>query len=136
VLLGAGNGTFQPQQRIAVGADPWWVAAADLDGDGIPDVVTANNGSDDLSVRIGNGNGTFQAAQRFVAGGGPSSVAIADLNGDGFQDLAVANNFSDDVSVLLGNGNGTFQPSSVILSAAVRSASRSRISMVMACATS
>ena len=88
---------------------PESVAIADLNGDGSLDLVTANRGSDDVSVLLGNGDGTFQAAQAFAAGDGPRSVAIADLDGDGVADLVTANRLSDDVSVLLGNGDGTFQ---------------------------
>ena len=85
---------------------------ADLNGDGIPDIVTANYGSDTVSVLLGNGNGTFQPQQTFAAGSGPASVAVADLNGDGKLDLVVGNRNASTVSVLLGNGNGTFQPRS------------------------
>ena len=53
---------------------------ADLNGDGIPDIVTANYGSDTVSVLLGTGDGTFQPAQSFAAGNGPASVAVADLN--------------------------------------------------------
>jgi len=86
------------------------VAVADLNGDGKPDIVTANLNSDDISVLLGNGDGTFQAEQRFTVGDSPRSVAVADLNGDSVPDIVTANRFSSDVSVLLGNGDGTFQP--------------------------
>ena len=85
------------------------MAVADLDGDTVPDVVTANEFSDDVSVLLGNGDGTFQAAVSFAAGDGPQSVAVADLDGDTVPDLVTANTGSDDVSVLLGNGDGSFQ---------------------------
>ena len=45
VLLGHGDGTFGDQARFAVGSGPCSVAVADLDGDGRPDLVTANRGS-------------------------------------------------------------------------------------------
>jgi len=85
------------------------VAVADLDGDGAPDLATANVASDDVSVLLGNGDGTFRDQQRFAAGNGPYSVAVADLDSDGTPDLATANSGSHDVSVVLGNGDGTFR---------------------------
>jgi hypothetical protein len=85
------------------------VAVADLDGDSVPDLVTANFLGDDVSVLLGNGDGSFQSATAFAVGEVPSSVAMADLDGDMIPDLVTANRFSGDVSVLLGNGDGTFQ---------------------------
>jgi hypothetical protein len=105
-----GGASFQTQQRFAAGDFPSSVAVADLNRDGFPDLVTANGGSNDVSVLLGNGDGTFQPQQRFAAGDYPISVAVADVNGDGFPDLVTANFISNDVSVLLGNGDGTFQP--------------------------
>ena len=47
------------------------VAVADVNGDGKPDLVVANQGSNTVSVLLGNGNGTFQAQQTFAAGPKP-----------------------------------------------------------------
>ena len=85
------------------------MAIADVNGDGNPDLVTANLASSDVSVLRGNGDGTFRTPQRFPTGVDPVFVAIADVNGDGRLDLVVANSLSNDISVLRGNGNGTFQ---------------------------
>jgi hypothetical protein len=103
VLLGNGDGTFQPVVSYTSGG--YWnlsVAVADVNGDGIPDLLTANNcatvcqqntgfpGS--VGVLLGNGNGTFNAAMVFGSGGyGANSVAVADVNNDGRPDLIVAN---------------------------------------------
>jgi hypothetical protein len=91
---------------------------ADLNGDGIPDLVVANLGTggveggsgqnSGVSVLLGNGDGTFQAASNYAAGLGAASVGIGDFNGDGIPDLAVGNFQGADVSVLLGKGDGTF----------------------------
>ena len=93
-----------------VGSAPFSVAAGDLNGDGRTDLVTANSGTNDVSVLFGQGNGTFAPAVSYAAGTNPVSIAIADLNGDGRLDLAVTNSVSNDVSVLLNQGNGTFAP--------------------------
>jgi hypothetical protein len=124
VLLGNGDGTFQPPVNYSSGGSYVdSVAIADLNGDGIPDLVVANgyqcvgclNGG--VGVLLGNGDGTFQPAASFDSGGYfAASVVIADLNGDGKPDLAVANGAqchgcgNSEVSVFLGNGDGTFQP--------------------------
>jgi hypothetical protein len=92
------------------------VAVADVNGDGIPDVLVTNgcgtncvHGS--VGVLLGDGDGTFQTAVTYGSGGqDATSVAVGDLNGDGRPDLAVVNGGSTKVGVLLGNGDGTFQP--------------------------
>jgi hypothetical protein len=88
------------------------VAAADFNGDGIPDLAVVDDGNGsfgDIAVLIGNGDGTFRAPQTFSTGRSPSEVVVTDFNRDGVLDLAVANRDSDSISVLLGNGDGTFQ---------------------------
>jgi hypothetical protein len=112
VLLGNGSGGFSDAagSPFAAGTDPVAVAIGDLNGDGKPDLATANVNSNDVSVLLGNGSGGFSAAagSPFAAGDHPYSVAIGDLNGDGKADLATANGNSNDVTVLLGNGSGGF----------------------------
>ena len=92
---------FGPAQFFATGAQPVSVAVGDFNGDGIPDLAVANNGSNSVSVLLGNGSGGFGAATSYPVGSFPSSVAVGDFNRDGFPDLAVANNSSSSVSVLL-----------------------------------
>jgi hypothetical protein len=95
---------------VAAGDGPRSVTVADLNGDGRPDLVTANFYSDNVSILLGNGAGGFATAAGFPAeaGDGPVSVAVADVNGDGRPDLVTANIFSNNVSVLLGDGAGGF----------------------------
>jgi hypothetical protein len=111
VLLGNGDGTFQPPQEFAAGLRPTFVTVADVNGDGKPDLVVGSSIRDTMSVLLGNGDGTFQDPQTFDVGPSPSSVAAGDFNGDGKVDLAVADGwFGGSVNVLPGNGDGTFQP--------------------------
>lgn len=100
---------FQQVRTFNTGQNPSSVALADFNGDGKLDVVTANNGSNNVSVLLGNGDGTFQAAINTTVGTSPDSLAVGDFNRDGKPDIAVINHGSNTVSVLLGNGDGTFQ---------------------------
>jgi hypothetical protein len=116
VLLGNGDGTFQPQKTYATGTDPRFVAVADVNGDGKPDLVVANSGSHSVGVLLGNGDGTFQNQVSYDLGDNPTSVAVADLTGNGIPDLVVTSTqtmfglgVSGSLSVLLGNGDGTFK---------------------------
>ena len=117
VLLGKGDGSFQPNHLILpVGQIPLSVAAGDFDHNGALDLVTANsNGT--VSVLLGNGGGSFRPRVDLAVGAVPRAVAVGDFNGDGRLDVAVAQQLSNTVSVLLGNGDGTFaRPQSFVAS--------------------
>jgi hypothetical protein len=117
VLLGNGDGTFQPAATYDAGIGAYWVSVGDFNQDGKQDLAVVNLVSNTVSILLGNGDGTFQPHVDYPVGVYPSAVAIADFNGDGIPDLAVSNSFCatpcspGTVSVLLGNGDGTFQPS-------------------------
>jgi hypothetical protein len=108
--MGKGDGTFQAPEQNATGNFPQAIAG-DFNGDGYPDVVTANPDGT-VSVLLGNGDGTFRAATEFGATSGswPGSIIAGDFNGDGRLDLAVTSQSGDDVSIFLGLGDGTFAP--------------------------
>ena len=110
VLLGNGDGTFQPDVVYpTTGGASWTVALADLNGDGLPDVVAATacgscgqslDGA--LGVLLGNGDGTLQSPLHYKSGGQDSAgLAVGDFNRDGRPDLVVTNQDSGTVGVLL-----------------------------------
>jgi PKD repeat protein len=116
VLLGDGTGALGPATFTLAGPNSNSTVDArvgDFNGDGAPDIVAVNQGSNDVGILLNNGNGTFQTGVEYsTASQGPDAVTIADFNGDGKLDLAVANQngLSPLISILLGNGDGTFQP--------------------------
>lgn len=108
ILLGNGNGTFAAATNVALaaGANPYSVVAVDVNGDGVLDLITANSGTDNLSVLLGNGSGGFGTPTNFAVGDRPREVAIGDFNNDGKVDLAAVNSgTADNVSVLLSQTN-------------------------------
>jgi hypothetical protein len=113
VLLGKGDGTFQPAIKTPVPGAFFGIAVADLNGDGNPDVVTGDSTGGpprNVNVLLGKGDGTFAAPVKYSTGGsGEGQIVIADFNGDGKLDIAVINASDNTVSILLGNGDGTFQ---------------------------
>ncbi len=115
VLLGNGDGTFQP--AIYDPVEPADIlVAGDFTGDGKLDLAIGNQISDNFALLVGNGDGTFQPAVTLPAGSYPGAaghdlvaMTAGDFSGNGRLDLAAVDS-SGTVSILMGNGNGTFQP--------------------------
>jgi len=110
ILLGRGDGTFEPHQEIPSGDAPRGIAVLDFDADGDLDVAAANVLSDDISLFANDGTGVFAAAGRFEAGvDGEWALAAEDMNGDAVLDLVVGGVQSETIAVLLGRGDGVFE---------------------------
>jgi hypothetical protein len=95
------------------GWNPVWVTVAEVTGDANVDILTANSGSNNVSVLPGQGTLTFgtpivspatYSGDDFEV----SCVRVGDFNADGITDLATANTFDDSVSVMIGFGGGAF----------------------------
>jgi uncharacterized protein (TIGR03437 family) len=131
VMLGNGDGTFSPQTVFPVNVaapfsvfdDPWiagtvgGIAIGDMNGDGIPDIVT--NG---ITILLGDGKGGFPNRKGFLNSDG-ESVILTDFNGDGKMDVVIGIGNSqvlsrqlplsqgypytqDSLTVFFGNGDG------------------------------
>ena len=115
VLLGRGDGTFQPPVNYASGTNIVGIAAGDVTGDKVPDLIVTHAAEDIVTMLKGNGDGTFQAQQTsstdttLVAAG----VQLIDVNKDGKLDLVMASVDNGGATVLIGNGDGTFRPAAV-----------------------
>ena len=104
--LATGAFTFGTTLLTADGNGPTYLAAADFNGDHLPDVVSANSQDGTLAVFFNNATspGTFNSPL-VLDSPGASQVAIGDLNGDGLPDLVSAD---FNVSLFLQTSAGTF----------------------------
>lgn len=104
LIVADGKGGFAAEQRLALAPPlqspsrqtltstrlgPAAIALADVSGDGIPEVLTANLLGGSISVLTRKPGGDF-IAQVVTAGTGPSALAIGDLDGDGREDVIFA----------------------------------------------
>jgi Bacterial Ig-like domain (group 3)/FG-GAP-like repeat/FG-GAP repeat len=97
----------------AVGENPTFVTIGDLNGDGIPDLVTGLSGdSNYVAAQFGMGNGTFATATQLILSHPATSIAIADLNGDGIPDIIASE--ASGLGIFLGTGGGAFAAESFV----------------------
>jgi hypothetical protein len=124
ILLGNGDGTFSVSSaQLTTGNIPYSIATADLNGDGILDLVVANSSSNTLSIFMGNGDGTFaQTTASPATGNNPTALAIADFNNDGFLDIAVTNGTDNTVSILLNQNCPSVAPAACMFTTATSGA--------------
>jgi hypothetical protein len=108
VLIGHGDGTFDPAIDYPIGSGASSLVVADLNGDGAPDIAAAGSKP---SILFGIGDGTFEPYTGDAIGHSAHSLAAEDLDQDGDPDLVFAGGQS--VGVLLNAGDGTFPEGSL-----------------------
>ena len=109
ILIGNGDGTFQPERRVLVGPYPSAVALADVNGDGIADLVTTHYTTKEVAIQYGRADGGFTTGPRFEVDAFPSALVVADLNGDGRPDLLTAHMLNRHVHLHVAQPDGSFK---------------------------
>ncbi len=96
VVLGDGTGNFSAPRAWVTDQEPLAVAAGDLDGDGIPDLVALNrdNTTPDAAVLLGQGDGSFKGVEDVIVEPTPKAVIAGDIDNDGLPDLIVSRSLS------------------------------------------
>jgi hypothetical protein len=110
LLYGTGDGEFVPAAPLEAGRGVRWLTAADLDGDGRVDLVTADVRPDTVSILRNAGGRRFAEREVVAVGNHPRVVEAADLDGDGRADLVVTNQRDHDLAVLLQRDPGGGSP--------------------------
>ncbi len=109
IVLGQGDGSFRHKEGGAGGDRTSDLAAADMNGDGIPDLVVADSEgpSPRIDVFFGRGDGTFERRQTYRDPATPERLMSGDVNGDGKPDvLALMSGDGPRLDVLLNDGTG------------------------------
>jgi hypothetical protein len=118
VFTNNGAGVFGSNATLyGVGSLPGDVVAADLNGDGRPDLGIAdtaiNNGVSTLTIYTNNGVGGFGFNAAINPGFDTGVIAAVDVNGDGSLDLVAANSYPS-LSIFTNNGFGVFGSNAVL----------------------
>jgi len=108
ILVGNGDGTFQPVRNVGVSFGPMDAVSADFNLDGLPDLIAARGSY--IALFLAGAGLTF-APEVDLPVTAVANLAAGDLNGDGKPDIAATEQQSNMLRVFFGNGDGTFQPS-------------------------
>jgi hypothetical protein len=109
ILLGRGDGTFQPETRIPTFQASFGMAVGDFNNDGRSDfATTAAVHTDDISIQLGRGDGTFIRTNSYPVGKRPVALQTADLDADRILDLVSANEHGQSVSMFRKPGTKEF----------------------------
>jgi hypothetical protein len=97
------------RRNYVIGGQTERQAIADVNGDGVLDIVSLDTQNNAIRVLMGKANGTFQNPVSYATGNGPSGLVIGEFDNSGWPEIAVANYNDGTVSIFMSNYNGTFQ---------------------------
>ena len=109
VLLNQRDGSFQSAPKYPTDRGGKNPVAADLNGDGRPELIIPNGFTNTIRVLLNDGAGRFLVSSNYTVGNRPQTVAVADVNSDGTNDVMVASPVTGHIALLIGNGDGTLR---------------------------
>jgi len=108
-LYGNGDGTFTIDGSAMIGVEPRGGASADLNGDGLKDVVVADTYGRTISIVVSSGPRTWeQRVQIPLWPGTPRYITLGDFDSDGTIDIAAVDKLGDQVWFLFNDGQANF----------------------------
>jgi hypothetical protein len=113
VFNGDGEGNFTLDQSYRTRSQPFYMTAADVSGDGIPDIVINSVADNTVGVLLGRPDGSYAQNMDYRVAATPSALAVGDVNGDGSSDIVTTAQFDSALVTQLNQGAGRFPATSV-----------------------
>jgi hypothetical protein len=125
ILYGDGKGNFTLNSSYPTSTPPIALTAADLNGDGIPDIAIADEAVNNLNsnVTVLESSAGSYVSTKYPYGHEPRLILAKDMNHDGRLDLITENEFNGTVDIFINKGKGVFRPPIVLSDGALTAAS-------------
>jgi len=108
LLVNKGDGTFEEPEIFDGGCNgEWAISSADMNLDGLLDLVVGCHDDGVVTVLTANGDATFSLRDTKTGPTGLWMIVTGDLSGDGTADITVAGGLSDNGAIYLGSSDGT-----------------------------
>jgi cysteine-rich repeat protein len=109
-FVDVGEVCLEGPSALPSGDWPQQIVVADVNGDGIEDLLSANESTYTLAVLLGRGDGTFAPTVEYPATQYANKLVVGDFDGDGHLDAALIGTLGgDEIAMLYGRGDGTFE---------------------------
>lgn len=102
------SGSFSPAETVNIGGTVGDTEVADVNNDGIDDILSLDLTNDLIFVHLGDSSGSFSSSQTLAMESTVGNFDLGDVDGDGIVDIVSANSTDASFSVYLGNGDGSF----------------------------